>query len=280
MPFKNNEDKKAWRRAYRVKNRERCAAWSVKYYNSERNVLKRSKHYNGAVQVSKRNKRRHIQETRTRQREIKSDASCLNAVMRKLRHDIMVRDGVGLCSICKKIKPKSQMLVKQYPRTWCRVCANKKQVAFNLIHPEIRKAWAKRSCLKIKGDPIRHLRKCIRTRLCKFMKRSASGVKVRGSKLQYLGCSANDACIYIEQQFKKGMTWDNHGMKGWHVDHVIPLAAFDLRDEGQMRKAFHYTNLQPLWAYDNLVKNDKILNPVHQPMLILGPAMGPTGTMR
>ncbi len=76
------------------------------------------------------------------------------------------------------------------------------------------------------------------------------------------------------------MTWDNHGMKGWHVDHVIPLAAFDLRDEGQRRKAFHYTNLQPLWAHDNLMKNDKILNRVHQPMLVLDMAMGPTGTMR
>ena len=61
------------------------------------------------------------------------------------------------------------------------------------------------------------------------------------------------------------MTWDNHGngwygngMNQWHIDHIIPCASFDLSKEEEQYRCFHYTNLQPLWAYDNLSKGNKI----------------------
>ena len=60
--------------------------------------------------------------------------------------------------------------------------------------------------------------------------------------------------MHLEAQFKPGMTWDNYGLKGWHVDHIRPCASFDLRDPEQQRRCFHYTNLQPLWAEENLKK--------------------------
>ena len=50
------------------------------------------------------------------------------------------------------------------------------------------------------------------------------------------------------------MTWENHTPTGWHVDHIIPCAAFDLSKPEEQRKCFHYTNLQPLWAIDNIRK--------------------------
>ena len=53
------------------------------------------------------------------------------------------------------------------------------------------------------------------------------------------------------------MTWDNHGE--WHIDHIKPCASFDLTDADQQRECFNYTNLQPLWAKDNLSKGAKIL---------------------
>ena len=55
------------------------------------------------------------------------------------------------------------------------------------------------------------------------------------------------------------MTWENHGLKGWHYDHIIPLSHFNLTDIEQQKKACHYTNLQPLWWWENLEKSDKIL---------------------
>ncbi len=52
------------------------------------------------------------------------------------------------------------------------------------------------------------------------------------------------------------MTWDNHGLYGWHIDHVVPLSSFDLTDHKQVKKACHWFNLQPLWAKENLSKHD------------------------
>jgi hypothetical protein len=71
-----------------------------------------------------------------------------------------------------------------------------------------------------------------------------------------LGCSIPELKIYIEKQFTQGMNWQNYGRKGWHIDHKIPLDQFDLTDLEQQKKAFHYTNLQPLWAIDNLIKGN------------------------
>jgi len=70
-----------------------------------------------------------------------------------------------------------------------------------------------------------------------------------------LGCSFKQLQTHLEKQFKIGMTWDNYGE--WHIDHIIPCASFDLTDPEQQKKCFHYTNLQPLWAEDNLKKGAK-----------------------
>lgn len=78
------------------------------------------------------------------------------------------------------------------------------------------------------------------------------------SSLKLLGCSIQNAKEHIEKQFKEGMTWDNYGHKTWHIDHIIPCAAFDLTDPEQQKKCFHYTNLQPLWWHENLSKGAKM----------------------
>jgi hypothetical protein len=54
------------------------------------------------------------------------------------------------------------------------------------------------------------------------------------------------------------MTWENYGPV-WHVDHIRPCASFDLTDPAQQRECFHFSNLQPLFAAENLAKGDKIL---------------------
>jgi hypothetical protein len=75
--------------------------------------------------------------------------------------------------------------------------------------------------------------------------------------LELLGCSIDFLKKYLESQFKEGMSWNNYGFYGWHIDHIKPCASFDLTDINQQKDCFHYTNLQPLWAKDNLTKNDK-----------------------
>lgn len=80
----------------------------------------------------------------------------------------------------------------------------------------------------------------------------------KGSAVRDLGCTIQELKQYLEAKFKPGMTWDNWSLKGWHIDHIIPISAFDLTDREQLLKACHYTNLQPLWAKDNLRKGNRI----------------------
>lgn len=76
--------------------------------------------------------------------------------------------------------------------------------------------------------------------------------------LELIGCDRECFILHIEKQFIDGMTWENYGLKGWHVDHIVPLSSFDLTVEEEVKKACHYTNLQPLWWKDNLAKGSKI----------------------
>lgn len=73
------------------------------------------------------------------------------------------------------------------------------------------------------------------------------------------GCSIEELCSHLESLFQEGMTWENWSRDGWHIDHIRPCASFDLTDSAQQRECFHYTNLQPLWAADNIRKSDKWL---------------------
>lgn len=76
-----------------------------------------------------------------------------------------------------------------------------------------------------------------------------------GSTLDLLGCSIEQLRVHLESQFRPGMTWANWARDGWHIDHIKPLAAFDLSDRAQLAAACNYTNLRPLWAAENLSKN-------------------------
>ena len=74
--------------------------------------------------------------------------------------------------------------------------------------------------------------------------------------MDMLGCTLEKLKQHIEAQWEKGMSWDNHNLKGWHIDHIIPLSSANNKDE--MIKLLHYTNLQPLWALDNFKKSNRI----------------------
>ena len=77
------------------------------------------------------------------------------------------------------------------------------------------------------------------------------------STINILGCTIEELWIHLESKFTEGMTRQNHGK--WHVDHIIPCASFDLTKPEQQVKCFHYTNLQPLWALDNLKKGKSVV---------------------
>ena len=69
---------------------------------------------------------------------------------------------------------------------------------------------------------------------------------------ELVGCSVEEVRAHLEAQFSPGMTWDNYG--DWHVDHIRPCASFENPADPE---CWHFSNLQPLWAEDNLRKSDK-----------------------
>jgi hypothetical protein len=77
-----------------------------------------------------------------------------------------------------------------------------------------------------------------------------------GQSQELLGCSYAELKAHLESKFTRGMTWGNYGSH-WHVDHIKPLAAFDLSNPEEVKQATHYTNLQPLEAVLNMKKSSK-----------------------
>ena len=106
---------------------------------------------------------------------------------------------------------------------------------------------------KYHNDIQRKLSSCLRSRLNRALKNNSK----RGSAVRDLGCTIEELKKHLESKFKPGMSWDNWTRNGWHIDHVKPLSKFDLNDREQLKKACHYSNLQPLWAKDNLSKGIK-----------------------
>lgn len=106
---------------------------------------------------------------------------------------------------------------------------------------------------KMKSDPQFKMRNILRVRLYHAL----NGAHRRGSAIKMLGCEVAAAVKHIESQFLPGMSWRNWGHDAdtcWHIDHIKPLSSFDLTSEKQLSEACHFTNLQPLWARDNLIK--------------------------
>lgn len=98
---------------------------------------------------------------------------------------------------------------------------------------------------------------------CNLRKRLSFLVRLHSTKktqqtLSLLGCSMPEFLKHLESKFQDGMSFSNYGE--WHIDHKIPCDYFDLTKSEQQAICFHYTNLQPLWAKDNLVKNNRLPN--------------------
>jgi len=198
-----------------------------------------------------------------------------------------------ICSRCGEEKPKIEFFIKYDASDGlcphCKVCEAERCKKYRLQHQEELKLYSQQyysenahelnlkakiyvhknkdklnSASRIRNrirrveDPTYKLSTNIRNRVyCLIIKRS-SGIKSK-STLELLGCTIDEVRLHLESQFQEGMTWDNHGVHGWHIDHIRPCASFDLTDPEQQKQCFHYTNLQPLWAIDNIRKGCKII---------------------
>lgn len=115
---------------------------------------------------------------------------------------------------------------------------------------------------KIQERMCRYLKTNIQAKLSSALRRrmymALHGKGYQCWAVEHLGCTVIELKQYLETKFQPGMTWENWSFGGWHIDHIQPLASFDLTDVEQVKRACHYTNLQPLWAVENFQKNKRI----------------------
>lgn len=156
----------------------------------------------------------------------------------------------------KKIRDNDPELMSQYQKEYQK--NNKEKIAQNVSeyyqnNKSKIKAW-KRVYVqeKYKNDPMFKIKEILRF----SVRRALKGLCRTETTQKILGCSYEKFRLHMEEKFIDGMTWENHGLNGWHIDHIIPLASAKNKDEAL--SLCHYTNLQPLWAFDNLSKGSKI----------------------
>jgi hypothetical protein len=158
-----------------------------------------------------------------------------------------------VCTKCQVSKSESEFSI-QYgkPRSSCKHCRS-------LYHIKIKGPKKAKQTVEQRRAYYREYMSRPKNRIAQNLRRRVNKA-IRGkpgSAVKDLGCSVPELIKYIEYKFKIGMSWDNYGMKGWHVDHIKPLVLFDLYDIAEFRKACHFTNLQPLWATENRKKRCK-----------------------
>jgi len=157
------------------------------------------------------------------------------------------------CKVCKNIrsqkwKQNNREKVNAYYQN------NREKILKKSKRPEAKKRRNARRKERLKTDPQFKIRSYLGSRLW----RALNGISKSASTMTLVGCSISHLKDHLEKQFLPGMTWKNYGPV-WHVDHMMPCDSFDLSDPEQQRQCFHYTNLQPLWASENMSKADTIL---------------------
>jgi len=120
-------------------------------------------------------------------------------------------------------------------------------------NPEAVRKYTRDYKRKSRLDINKRLADYLRNRLYSAVKGNSKNVGLSG----YLGCSVSELIQHLESKWQLEMSWENYGRFGWHIDHIVPLDFFDLNTEDGIKKACHYSNLQPMWWLDNLKKGNK-----------------------
>lgn len=217
---KYKKEKKERMKIYRVKNKAKIKEYDKKYNEEHKEEIKKS-----SKEYYKKNKKK-ILKYRERNKENKQEYD-------------------------KKYRLKNKDKIKIYRKenySSIKIVKNKR----------IRERYKSDSQFKMQELLRQKLKKLINEG--KMSKPTASLTKFSN---EVIGISYEDLVKYIENKWHphpvtgKKMTWKNHSLFGWHIDHIKPVSSFDLTKKDQQLKCFHYSNLQPLWSEENLKKSNK-----------------------
>lgn len=163
-----------------------------------------------------------------------------------------------ICYTCDEFKELDQFYFRKQRNkyhTTCKECLCKQakirdsQSKYTGATKERKRLYMRK---RLKTDRNFSILQNLRGRIRKAIKGSCKS----GTTEDLLGCSIEQARAHLESQFTEGMTWENYGLHGWHIDHIRPCSSYDLTSPEQQRECFHYTNMQPLWAVDNIKKSN------------------------
>ena len=155
----------------------------------------------------------------------------------------------------RKWRRKNWEFIKEWDREY--YLKNKEQI------DKSHRKWALNNKEKMNKSRNRYVRKRIKTDLNYKLRmtlkvrlqQALKGLNKSKRTMELLGCTIDELWTHLESKFTDGMTRDNHGT--WHVDHIKACTKFDLTDPEQQQICFHWSNLQPLWARDNIRKGNK-----------------------
>jgi hypothetical protein len=176
-----------------------------------------------------------------------------------------------ICPKCKESKTLNEFYTdktKKYDvSSYCKKCHCTLQIKWRENNPDYEKVnrkknpektreWHKKMNEKRRSKPIFKLSDIISASIKNSLKSGKNG-RHWESLLNY---TIQDLMTHLENQFKKGMSWDNQGMFGWHIDHIIPISLwqFNTPQDREFKQCWALCNLQPLWAEENLRKSNKI----------------------
>jgi len=263
--YKNEEEKLKARResdrryAQSSKGIARNKKATKKYYNSKKGLLTRTKYYN-SEDIQKRIKdyrnspivkKKHNEA----QREFgKSSKGILIEQKRKKTSKYKIR--VKFYEIQRKNDPNRINWTKEYNQR-PEVIKRRRELAKSEKSRIRDRAYSSK---QQKTNPQFRLASNVRKRITRYLK----GIRGRkyGKTNELLSCDWKYLKKHLESNFynnkktKEPMTWSNYGK--WHVDHIMPLSSFDLIIVEEQFAACHFSNLQPLWAEDNIAKNNRL----------------------
>lgn len=180
-------------------------------------------------------------EHRLEKSKMKSKVCCKACYMKQYNKQYRIDNLESIKKYLKQYRIDNAKSIKQY---YIKNAEYLKQYnkQYNIKNVERRNQYQKQ---RLQSDPLFKMSHNIRKRLYEYS-------KLKGSSRTWdlLGCSPIELRDWLEGQFKDGMNWDNQGQ--WHIDHILPLCAAE--NEEDFKILAHYTNLQPLWAEDNLKK--------------------------
>jgi hypothetical protein len=231
--YLNNKEKLIQKRKeYRLNNKEKQKQYKKEYYLN--NKEKQKQYYLNNKEKQKQYKKEYYLNNKEKIKQ-KIKEYCLNNKGKIKQWRLNNREKQKQYK--KEYYLNNKEKIKQKCKQWR--LNNKKH---------IREYYHKYEKERFKIDPNYKLVKLIRNRIKSVLK----GIYKSKSTIKLLGCSIEECWQHLESKFQPGMTRKNHGL--WHVDHIRPCALFDLKCPVQQLACFHYTNLQPLWAIDNIKK--------------------------